>query len=184
MSVEERIALKRAEIAVQAPKREAKGKFRKETIVERCGKWTIGWVIFWSVLAGVAWTTVYFKYPVAFESNTRTITIVNEAHADIEEATQEAKIEVAVVDEIETIANDIYKLESSNGVNNYSKCEAIGKVNGIGYGIPGNGKYMCFEDHAEEMTVLKGWITEKRARGLSDTELLCLYSGNNYKICK
>ena len=89
-----------------------------------------------------------------------------------------------VKDRVDEIADEIWMLESSRGVNNYSKCEAIGKVNGIGYGIPGNGKYQCFESHAEEMQVLKSWIKDKQGKGMTEKQLKCLYSGSHYKICE
>lgn len=94
----------------------------------------------------------------------------------------EAK-EVEKVDRVEELSKLIWERESTNGKNNYTKCEAQGKINGIGYGIPGNGQYVCFNSHEEEMTALKGWITDKLARGMSEKQLLCLYSGNNYKEC-
>lgn len=86
-------------------------------------------------------------------------------------------------DNIEQIADKIWLLESTRGKNNYSKCEAIGKINGIGYGITGNGKYQCFNSHEEEMQVLRGWIIDKRAKGMSEHEMICLYSGDNYQGC-
>ena len=84
---------------------------------------------------------------------------------------------------VSQIADEIWMLESTRGKNNYSKCEAIGKVNGIGYGIWG-GNWMCFDSHEEEMETLEKWISEKRDKGMTDKELKCLYSGQNYKICK
>jgi hypothetical protein len=92
--------------------------------------------------------------------------------------------EMEAISDIDRISDKIWELESTRGKHNYSKCEAIGKVNGIGYGIPGNGKYQCFNNHAEEMEVLRGWIIDKKSRGLSEQALLCLYSGNNYRGCK
>lgn len=60
MTLDEKIAEARENLGVKkTKKREVRakdGKWRKETIVERCGKWTIGWVIFWAVLAGSSWT--------------------------------------------------------------------------------------------------------------------------------
>ena len=84
---------------------------------------------------------------------------------------------------VSQIADEIWMLESTRGKNNYSKCEAIGKVNGIGYGIWG-GNWQCFESHEEEMKTLEKWISEKRDKGMTDKELMCLYSGSNYRICK
>lgn len=96
---------------------------------------------------------------------------------------KEIKQEEVKIDSIEQIADKIWFLESTRGKNNYSKCEAIGKINGIGYGITGNGKYQCFNSHDEEMQVLRGWIIDKRAKGMSEQEMLCHYSGNNYQGC-
>jgi len=86
-------------------------------------------------------------------------------------------------DRISELMDLIWQRESTRGQHNYSKCEQQGKVNGIGYGISGNGKYICFDSHEEEMQVLRGWILDKQAKGMSEQELLCLYSGSNYKGC-
>ena len=56
MNVNQKIEAKKAELEQKEEKRDNKGKYRKLTIVERCGKWTIGWVIFWSAIAGGTWT--------------------------------------------------------------------------------------------------------------------------------
>lgn len=58
------------------------------------------------------------------------------------------------------IVEKIMMLESSGGKNNYSKCEAIGKYNRYGYGIPGNGTYRCFEKDKDTEAV-KEWFEEK-----------------------
>lgn len=87
-------------------------------------------------------------------------------------------------DRIDELSNLIWLRESTRGKNNYSKCEAAGKINGIGYGISGNGKYICFESHKEEMRALRNWLKSKKSAGMSKKQMLCLYSGNNYKECK
>ena len=87
-------------------------------------------------------------------------------------------------DKLEELMDYIWMKESSRGKQNFSKCEAKGKVNGIGYNIPGNGSYICFNSHEEEMQVLKGWLIAKQAAGMSKKEMLCLYSGSNYAECK
>lgn len=131
--------------------------------------WTLG------VIAGGSAVLWYFVTPtlkqdIIFEQK-NTIQVIE---------TVEAKER----DTIEDMMATIYERESSNGKNNFSKCEAIGKVNGIGYGIPGNGDFVCFDSHEDEMTALKGWLVAKRAAGMSDNAILCLYSGNNYVNCK
>jgi len=114
--------------------------------------------------------------------HTEGITIVQARTPEaIKQATKTPEEDKA--DTIERIASTIWTRESTQGKNNYSKCEAIGKVNGIGYGIAGNGKYICFESHADEMRTLEGWIIAKQAQGMTETGLMCLYSGGNYKEC-
>jgi hypothetical protein len=112
-----------------------------------------------------------------FQPKSKTIILIRPAEA------KEIKQEDVKKDNIDQIADKIWLLESTRGKNNYSKCEAIGKINGIGYGISGNGKYQCFNSHDEEMQVLIGWIIDKRAKGMSEREMICLYSGNNYEGC-
>jgi hypothetical protein len=97
---------------------------------------------------------------------------------------QAKEVETVKVDEVEKMADYIWMKESTRGKNNFSKCQDIGKINGIGYSIPGNGEYVCFDSHEEEMQVLKGWIVYKKALGWSELKMLCTYSGNNYDECK
>lgn len=84
---------------------------------------------------------------------------------------------------IEELQDYIWLHESTRGKNNYSKCEIVGMTNGIGYGVWGD-NYVCFDNHEEEMETLKKWINNHKYEGMTDTELLCLYSGNNYAQCK
>lgn len=111
-----------------------------------------------------------------------------ERHALVVQATegvsQVGSEEAQLLPPYKEIAEYVWLHESTNGLNNYSKCEAIGKINGIGYAIPGDGNYRCFDSHEDEMKVLEGWIIDKQARGMSRVELMCLYSGGNYNICK
>lgn len=105
-----------------------------------------------------------------------TITIVQAKKIAVKEETK--------ADRIGEIADYIWNKESTRGKNNFSKCEAIGKTNGIGFGVPGNGSYMCFENHEDEMQVLRGWIIAKIAQGYTITELLCTYqSGIKTEVC-
>ena len=84
---------------------------------------------------------------------------------------------------VEELAEGIWTRESTRGKNNYSKCEAIGKINGIGYGIYKDAKgiqhWQCFENHEEEMEVLRDWIIRKQ-KTMSEQEFLSLYSGGSY----
>lgn len=106
---------------------------------------------------------------------------INTAHAIIETQKPVETSQKPEIDEIANIADTIWMLESTRGINNYSKCEAAGKVNGIGYGIPGGGKYMCFDSHEEEMYTLMSWIAQKQAQGITGDNLLCLYNTGKAK---
>jgi len=57
MSVNQKVEEAKAKLEQkEGEKRDNKGKYRKNTIVERCGFWTISWVILWSAIAGGTWT--------------------------------------------------------------------------------------------------------------------------------
>lgn len=184
MTVEQKVAEASEKLAKADPKREAKGKFRKETWREKYGFWRIMWIFMLGVCAGSPLALAYVAMHDTSFFESRTIIITNVAEAATVEAPQVKEMSVPVEVSVETIADTIWSNESSRGVNNYSKCAAVGKVNEIGYGIDGSGKYQCFKNHEEEMTVLAGWVVDHRAQGMSDTELMCHYSGANYKICK
>lgn len=98
MSVQAKIEAKKAEIKQkEEEKRDNKGKYRKLTIVERCGKWTIGWVILWSAIAGGTWTYVIDHRNELISTKTIVIEGVqakttNDAQKEVE-APQNAKIE-------------------------------------------------------------------------------------------
>jgi hypothetical protein len=96
---------------------------------------------------------------------------------------ESVKIEPKDDFDIEAIADQIWLNESTRGKNNYSKCEAIGKVNGIGYGIWGS-NWQCFDSHNDEMKTLRKWVQNHINEGMTERELLCHYSGGNYEICK
>ncbi len=124
---------------------------------------------------------IHTEYPIALDDNR--IIIENTRIIEPVQA-KETVIEVKKEKTIDELADYIWMKESTRGKNNYSKCEEVGKVNGVGYAIPGDGSYVCFDSHEEEMQVLKGWIIYRRALGWSDIKMLCAYSGNNYDECK
>lgn len=126
------------------------------------------------LVAGYAIGEQYNLFDVFRQSNT--ITIVQARR--IEQPKEETQ-----ADRIGELAADIWNRESTRGKNNFSKCAAKNKINGIGYGIDGTGKYLCFSNHAEEMEVLRGWLIAKLAAGYTEREALCIYSGNHYKEC-
>jgi len=159
---------------VQDKKRKKDGKYRNLTIVERCGKWTIGSVVFISILVGASWMFVYLNLSSVFASRTVIINNVIE--------TVQAKELPTTESNTQAIASLIYKNESSEGKNGLKKCLNIGKVNNIGYGVWGD-NFMCFDDHASEMETLTKWIDKHFNEGMTENELLCHYSGNNYVGC-
>lgn len=130
---------------------------------------------------GAASMFVYLEAPEvlqSIESNTIVIENVKASAAPAQVAIEEPKAPT-----IEELANTIHHLESSKGKNNYSQCEKLGKFNEYGYAIPGNGSYLCFEKGQDRIAVM-GWLAQRRAAGMSDKAMLCLYSGNNYAGCK
>ncbi len=177
MSLEEKVAQAQKDLE----KRDSKGKFRKETWREKFGFWRIMWIFGWGIALGASYMYVWTQFPDMLES--KTVIIINNAEAKTVEAPQTQELGRQEVDSVELIADTIWTLESSRGVNNYSKCAALGKVNGIGYGIHG-GKWQCFDSHKDEMATLYSWIKDKQEQGLTENELMCLYSGGNYEICK
>ena len=133
------------------------------------------------MLIGGSAVFIHTEYPIALDDNR--IIIENTRIIEPVQA-KETVIEVKKEKTIDELADYIWMKESTRGKNNYSKCEEVGKVNGVGYAIPGDGSYVCFDSHEEEMQVLKGWIIYRRALGWSDIKMLCAYSGNNYDECK
>ena len=112
-------------------------------------------------------------------SGTKKMTITNE----IQEVKEEPKIE------IDTIAKYIYQQESSSGVNCYSLCKTMNKMNCIGYGIWKDKNeiqhYTCFDNYEQQMEVLKTWINDRIEEGLNIHELLCYYNtGKIQEKCK
>lgn len=134
------------------------------------------------IVIGGSGVFIHNEYPNIVQSNS--IIIENTRVIEKAEAKEAEQVETPKVDRVKELSELIYKRESSEGINNYSKCEAVGKYNGVGYGIPGDGSYRCYDSHEDEMQVLRGWIIDKKALGWSELKMLCTYSGNNYKECK
>jgi hypothetical protein len=155
----------------------ARGKVLARKAQEEGKKLAVAVVIMEAVLVGAY--AVGEKHDIWEMFQGETITIVNPVQAKEPDAIKEE----AKPDEIAILAEYIWNKESTKGKNNFSKCEAIGKVNGIGYGIPGNGDYICFDSHADEMRTLEGWIIAKRAQGYTDQALLCIYNTGSAKQC-
>ena len=100
------------------------------------------------------------------------ITIQN---VQAQEPKEEQKPEIKETTEAERIADIIYTLESSRGINNYSKCEAQGLYNGYGFAIPGNGNYKCFKEGEDREAVIE-WINDKIAKNFTESEIYCYYN--------
>ncbi len=138
-------------------------------------------VFFWGVVIGGSGVFVHLEYPTALDDNR--IIIENTRIIEPVQA-KETVIEVKKEKTIDELADYIWMKESTRGKNNYSKCEEVGKVNGVGYAIPGDGSYVCFDIHDDEMQAVKGWLTVRKALGWSELKMLCTYSGSNYTECK
>lgn len=142
------------------------------------------------MLIGGSSVLVHFEFPVMV-NNIETLPKsenYQEWHFENPPLLKTAEAKEPIIEEkkgrsIDELADYIWSKESSRGINNYSKCEEVGKVNGVGYAIPGNGSYICFDSHEDEMQAVRGWIITKLAGGHSEKSLLCLYSGNHYKEC-
>lgn len=80
-----------------------------------------------------------------------------------------------VAPSVQEIVKKVQILESSGGKYNYSKCEAIGKYNRSGYGIPGNGKYLCFDTKEQEDETIMAWFEEKLKKHPLK-KCLCIYN--------
>jgi hypothetical protein len=134
--------------------------------------WSLG------VITGIAFCYAYLNWHILTDERTVVITV---AHADevvpVVEVVVPKKTNAEIV---EAIATDIYNKESSSGKNNYSKCEAKGKVNNLGFGIPGGGTYQCFDSHEDEMVALKGWIMDKLSKGYTPNMAKCGYNTGKF----
>jgi len=144
--------------------------------IKRQGKVLSLWGL--GLITGICFCYVYLNWHTLYE--TREV-IIQVSHAQTTENIEKPKTNLDIVNEI---AENIYNKESSRGKNNYSKCQAIGKVNSIGFNIPGNGSYQCFDSHEDEMVVLRGWIMDKLARGWETNLIYCYYNtGKKVQDC-
>ena len=101
-------------------------------------------------------------------------TIIIEIIKPAEAKEQEPKLQEIKKSEVESIADIIYKLESSNGKND-QKCERIGGHNGYGYGQGVNNNF-CLASDEEMRALVIEWIKDKQDKGMTKNELLCYYN--------
>lgn len=128
-------------------------------------------LVFVGGIIGSAYTFAVPMYMEAMEGETVTIEVEQFVSVPVVHAEDVPED----ISSVESIADYIFMKESSRGKNNFSKCEAVGKFNRYGFGIPGNGSFLCFDGDGDRRAVI-GWIEQKRAAGLSDSSLLCLYN--------
>jgi len=152
MSVQSKIEAKKAEIKQkEEEKRDNKGKYRKLTIVERCGKWTIGWVILWSAIAGGTWTYVIDHRNEIIGTKTITIEV---SHAETtkdtktDKNTAERKIESLSGEFTAYSAGDGYTpgITMASGKRVYEGAVACPSKYDFGTKIKVNGKTYTCED--------------------------------------
>lgn len=134
----------------------------------------VSYKLFLVVVGGIIGSAYTFAYPLYMEAM-RGETVTIEAVEVVSVPVVQAESVPEDISSVETIADYIFMKESSRGKNNFSQCEAIGKVNRYGFGIPGDGSFLCFDEGGDRRAVI-GWIEQKRAAGLSDNALLCLYN--------
>jgi hypothetical protein len=135
---------------------------------------------------GVSWTVNYYEFKELWEEYqgvmryvedrypmTSQITIVNAAEAATEAPIEEPAVEAPKVDDgVEDVANTIFALESSRGVNDGCIRKGLGFN---GYGFRQNSKeWKCFGSRDEVRGLLTEWIKDKQAKGLSTDSMLCL----------
>lgn len=124
----------------------------------------------------------YFSVSLVVEASPNVGDVVSPSPSfEDETATQDivdGDVEVSQEDEtplsVEKIVDTIHQLESSGGVKNYSKCDSKGLYNEYGYGIPGNGKYTCFEKGEDRKAVI-AWF-EKELKDKSIESAICGYN--------
>lgn len=143
------------------------------------------------MLAVLSWSIGVFKEAGSFYFSTKKVVFSTERRV---EATSLVKTNLDIVSQetkedggittpsLQKIVDGIYRMESSNGKNNYSKCEAIGKFNGFGYGIYDN-NYLCFEK-GEDRKVVEKWVDDNLKNGLTEKELLCKYNTGSTNDCE
>lgn len=166
--------LSRVSEAVVAVKLQAK--ITRHRIMDFLGK--LRYIVLGAILGG-SWMFVYIQVAPDVKD------IFSEKRIVIENVVvhpAKAK-EIEKPSRAEAIADIIHNLESSRGKNNYSKCEEQGEYNEYGYGIPGNGKYLCFDKGKDRVAVI-GWIEHKLAQGFTEKELACVYNtGKRTETC-
>ena len=154
----------------------ARVKYLTNQFYEKAKKISFAVVVF-QYLVAFGWMTLEHNNMLEWVKPQKTIIVVNKAQAKTSEVIKiKSDFKKTSENNVSEIANIIWTLESSKGLNNYSKCEAIGKYNGIGFGIPGDGTYMCFNSHEEEMKQLNKWIKEHKSQGITDDQMLCHYN--------
>jgi hypothetical protein len=140
-------------------------------------KWFV-WIL--GLTTGISGSLVYFQAPEILHELTKAsepMVFIQKAHADFEEVKEVEKPKTL------DVVDYIFLKESTRGKKNYSKCQEIGKFNRYGFGIPGNGEYVCFEE-GEDTKAVQGWVAHRKALGWSDKEMLCYYnSGKKTEKC-
>lgn len=86
---------------------------------------------------------------------------------------KEVKAAEITITPVATIVTAIHGLESTWGKND--GCKRKGLVNGYGY-RQNSREFKCFETDAEVQALVVAWVEDKRAKGMSDAELLCYYN--------
>jgi hypothetical protein len=154
----------------KAKKAQVKLFYQKQ--LKQAQKLALAVVVLEYVLAGGYWYLAKNDFYGLFSTKQ---VIIYQAEAKTAKMLPEAQNEPISDFDAESVADVIYRNESSKGKND-QKCERGGLGhNGYGFGQY-KGHNLCLEsDNAVRVLVIE-WINEKHKQGLSENEMLCLYN--------
>jgi len=141
-------------------------KTRKEAL-----KLAFAVVVTEAVMVGVFHLAVKYGIYEYFQPKTVTIEVARAAEIKTEEVKEEVK--PAEKTNKELVAT-IHKNESANGTAKsglHLTCKAKGMSNEYGYNPP-----TCYKDNATVEKLVDAWITDHKAQGMTDNQLLCHYA--------
>jgi len=180
MDIKQKILAKKVELDNKNKELSIKPISLKERIMRKIRRYAVAIVITEMIIVAVAGLTapqIIWVYGKLTAENKRVIEISNvEEIKEVEDPQMKERAELRKI---------IFTLESSKGVNNYSKCKEQGKFNRTGQAIDGSGDYICFDTEEEEMLELDNYIKRRQAEGFSRREILCYYNkGQKTENCK
>jgi len=180
MDIKQKIQAKKVELGNKNKELSIKPISLKERIMRKIRRYAVAIVITEMIIVAVIGLTapqIIWVYGKLTAENKRVIEISNaEEIKEVEDPQMKERAELRKI---------IFTLESSKGVNNYSKCKEQGKFNRTGHAIDGSGSYICFDTEEEEMLELDQYIKRRQNENMSRDEILCYYNtGKKTENCK